>query len=410
MRTLKVLAVVFLIIFLLSGCFFVIKPIQHGRVVSVSEPDVMSKEVLQAIVDLAGVNLTLLYDVHTYRITYETVGPDKRKSIQSGLILLPYSDVSSARGPLEVPILAIQHGTIFSRQQSPSFFDPNDIAADNPEDLTGILAAGLGYATFMPDYGGLGVDTSTFHPFCDEFSIAYSVLDIIRAGKAFLEQKPAYYTWNAKLFLAGYSEGGYATMAASKLIQNNSEFTITGTVPMAGPYNMSQVMKSIVTSDAVYDHLEFLSYMMFGYYEVYHIFDSPSDVLIPPYDTELVPLFDGEHTSEDVKAVLPGNGVGKPDEIFTDYVFERLNTISSQMNYKLRCNDLYNTWVPEVPILMIHSAGDEAVPVENSRTAKAYYDSQGAVVNYIELPEGKHVESYIPALILAFAWIEGLNE
>jgi fermentation-respiration switch protein FrsA (DUF1100 family) len=410
MRVLKVFFVVFLMVFILSGCIFVRKPVQHGRVVSVSEPTIMTREILQAIVDLSGANITLLYDVHAYKLTFETVGPDKRKSIQTGLMLLPDAENTSARGPLEVSILSIQHGTIFSRQQSPSFFDPNDIAADNPEDLTGIIAAGLGYATFMPDYGGLGSDMSTFHPFCDEYSIAYSVLDMIKAGKAFLEQKPAYYTWNDKLFLAGYSEGGYATMAASKLIQNHSDFTITGTAPMAGPYNMSHVMKSIVTRDDVYDHLEFLSYMLFGYYKVYGIFDSPSDVLIPPYDTELVPLFDGEHTSGDVKAVLPGNGVGRPDEIFTDYVFERLNAMSSQMNYKLKSNDLYNTWVPEVPILMIHSAGDEAVPVENSRTAKDYYESQGAVVNYIELPNGKHVESYIPAFLLAFAWIEGLNQ
>jgi hypothetical protein len=171
---------------------------------------------------------------------------------------------------------------------------------------------------------------------------------------------------------------------------------------------MSTVMKSIVTSDNVYDHLEFLSYMMFGYYKVYKTFSSVGQVLLEPYATELQPLFDGEHTSGDVKTVLPGNGVGNPSEIFTAYLFECLNTASSQVNYRLKSNDLYNTWVPEVPILMIHSAGDEAVPVENSRTAKEYYESQGAVVNYIELPSGKHVQSYIPAFILAFMWMQQL--
>jgi len=62
-------------------------------------------------------------------------------------------------------------------------------------------------------------------------------------------------------------------------------------------------------------------------------------------------------------------------------------------------------------MFMFHSSTDEAVPVENSRTAKDYYNAhnQDEEVEYIELPTGKHVQSYLPAYALAYIWMSVLR-
>ncbi len=62
-----------------------------------------------------------------------------------------------------------------------------------------------------------------------------------------------------------------------------------------------------------------------------------------------------------------------------------------------------------MPLWMAHSAQDEAVPVENSRTAVNYFQSQGASVTYVEFPTGQHVASYLPAFLLAIDWIESFS-
>ncbi len=404
---------VVILVLILGGCFPFIHPyprVERGKVLSIAEdPITLSKEFLQVLYNGMGIPLTAEYGIHAFAITYETIGLDRKASVESGLVILPVVEGNASRQNAPLPILSLQHGTIFSRDRSPSKFAMN-LFVDNPEDYVGILFASLGYAVLMPDYTGLGVDERVLHPFCHAESIADSILDMIRAGQSIL-QEHAQMDWDERLFLVGYSEGGYATMAATKWIQAyyEQELTITGTAPMAGPYNLSGVMKSIITEDAHYAHLAFLAYLAFGYDVVYDLFDSVSEVFRPPYDSDLPPLMDGEHNQDAINKVLPGGGAGKPSALFTEAFIQKLLDPESTISTTLVSNDLHNTWIPLSPMLMVHSAGDEAVPVENSRTAVAFFNSQGFFPEYIELPDGQHVESYIPAYLVAIAWIQSLG-
>ncbi|MCK7491427.1 MAG: hypothetical protein MZW92_06745 [Comamonadaceae bacterium] len=49
---------------------------------------------------------------------------------------------------------------------------------------------------------------------------------------------------DGRIFPAGYSEGGYATMAAQREIEtlHAGEFAITASAPAAGPYDLSGTM------------------------------------------------------------------------------------------------------------------------------------------------------------------------
>jgi len=439
LKRLLFVTIIFVLILSLSGCFWFEIPYKRGELVSqteeilvadASEMVAMLDDYLDTALNEAPITLEYLktlglealksqaiHDVKAYKITFKTIGSNDEESIQSGLVLLPVqNEGSDSRGPLSIPILSIQHGTIFSREKSPSNMAESG-KTDNMEVYNAIIAATMGYVVFMPDFSGFGVDDKTLHPFCHAKSIAYSVVDMIRAGKQFLLGKKENYTWNNQLFIAGYSEGGFATMAAGKEIQqkHSDEFEITGLAPMSGPYNLSTVMKKIVTDDHEYTHLDFLSYMIFAYNTVYPIFDSPDELFKEPYATTIPPLFDGDHSSDEIRASLPNNGVGKASDIFKEKLFTDLANDQSEVSKALKDNDLYNTWVPNLdnfPMFMFHSSTDEAVPVENSRTAKDYYDAHNASesVFYTELPTGKHVQSYLPAYTLAYFWMATLKD
>ena len=51
-------------------------------------------------------------------------------------------------------------------------------------------------------------------------------------------------TTTDELFLLGYSEGGYATMALHRELQqfHSDEFTVTASAPMAGPWSTTIIL------------------------------------------------------------------------------------------------------------------------------------------------------------------------
>ena len=58
---------------------------------------------------------------------------------------------------------------------------------------------------------------------------------------------------NPEINVPGYSEGGYATMATVKEIDENlnHEIDITVTFPMAGDYDLSGVMVALMLSEEI---------------------------------------------------------------------------------------------------------------------------------------------------------------
>lgn len=383
---------------------------RRGELLSANEIATIPRFVLQTFLDLSGIGLTVSHGVQAVAVTFIAEALDGSESVESGLVVLPVAENGEDRAPLTLAILSIQHGTIFSRSLSPSRFSL-DLLSDNPEDYVGLVAAGLGYAVVMPDYSGLGVDDTIPHPFCHARSLANSVRDMIRAGENLLEQSPSTYEWDGRLFLAGYSEGGYASLAAGRYIQQccRKEYSITGIAAMAGPANLSSVMRNLVLQNEWYAHLSYLVYLIFGYDLVYDWFKSPAEAFLPPYHTTLPALMDGEHTENQIRNALPNQGSGQPGALLTQRVFQELSNPGSQVYRNLAQNDLHNTWIPNMPLWMAHSAQDEAVPVENSRTAVNYFQSQGASVTYVEFPTGQHVASYLPAFLLAIDWIESFS-
>ena len=146
----------------------------------------------------------------------------------SGAMFIPVGVDSNC----DLPIHTYMHGTIFERNQAPSFM--------SIEGILGYLMSSPGYIVLMPDYVGLG-ESQLMHPYVHAQSEADAGIYMIEAISTFTEDLN--FTLNDEIFISGYSQGGHAAMAMNKEIQENwsDSYEVTASTPMAGPYDMSGV-------------------------------------------------------------------------------------------------------------------------------------------------------------------------
>ncbi|MFA6292645.1 MAG: hypothetical protein WC637_12730 [Victivallales bacterium] len=137
--------------------------------------------------------------VKLFRVIYNTVIPEQgnRPVEASGLLAVP--DTSKGN----YPMVSYQHGTVFSKNEVPSY-------PDQSMETRLMIAqfAGNGYIVIGADYIGKGVS-----PVSDTFmvkeSIAQACLDMLIAAKAVLKNQNIK---SDELFVSGWSQGSWNTM------------------------------------------------------------------------------------------------------------------------------------------------------------------------------------------------------
>lgn len=238
-------------------------------------------------VDTSGIDAK--YGVALYKIVYKTVTPDGRLINASGALAYPLKLSGAAS-----PVLSFQHATLFLDEEAPS----ND--ADTDEAL--LVLAGLGYITLMPDYIGYVESGNEVHTFLQAEGLAAAVIDMLRASRRFLADKNV--ASNGQLFLTGYSEGGYATLAAQKEMEQNfaQEFSITASMPAAGPYDMSSTMQYMV-GQPTNDNPQLLGFV-FKAYDHWYRWGKINEMFQSPYNTVIANYYNGQYSSGTVKAAL----------------------------------------------------------------------------------------------------------
>ena len=219
---------------------------------------------------------------------------------------------------------------------------------------------------------------------------ATAVVDMLRATRLAMEQLAR--SLGEDVVLLGYSQGGHATMAAAREIETEhaDEFELLSVSPMAGPYDMSETMLDLMLDDQL-EHPSpyYLPYVMLAYNDVYELAATDAELFQPPYDTLLPPLFDGEHTADEINAVMPKVAVQclnptlvkavKKDPQHPWRVALRENDVRGD-------NEVY-LWFPKAPIDLYHCPNDAHVPFANSQVAETKLLQKKADVELV-IPEG----------------------
>ncbi|MDO9057797.1 MAG: alpha/beta hydrolase, partial [Bradyrhizobium sp.] len=137
--------------------------------------------------------------VRLYRVTYSSVVPERgnKPTVATGLLAIPDTRETT------FPMVSYQHGTVYGKQQVPSF------AEQSPETQLMIAQfAGQGYLLIGADYFGLGLSAEP-EGYMVKASHQQASHDMLIAGRAVLDHLKL---GSSKLFLAGWSQGGFVTM------------------------------------------------------------------------------------------------------------------------------------------------------------------------------------------------------
>lgn len=281
------------------------------------------------------------YSVSSYRLNYVTTDKNGAKVTASGLVSVPVK-AAGARSP----VLSYQHASTFRNNQAPSI----KVEAVEPP----LVLASLGYIVVSPDYVGFGASYGVEHPYLTSSPSSRAVIDMLSAAQTWRRQ--AGVADNGELFLAGYSEGGYATMAAHRAIhQQGGELKtqLQAAVPGAGPYDVQE------TLDEQLDRVR---------------------KLFPP----LALLIDPDHLSDASESVrnevrrlllrqmVPEDGDVRYQTLFMDrFLADDKAGIAAEHSVHLG-------WAPSVPVYLFHGRGDLTVPYSAAESARDTLRAAGA--------------------------------
>jgi len=369
-----------------------------GNIVSATQIASVTKAEATAIFTAAQVPLAPLYDVKIYKISYLTTDETGALINASGALVVPQNLAAPA------PLLSSQHGTTTLKLDVASTAP----AVGQPYPHLEALAFGTaGYIAALPDYIGYGDSGNHFHPYLHAKTLASSVVNLLRAAKSYCATNNI--ALNGKLFLAGYSEGGYATMAATREIQENhaAEFAITASAPMAGPYDLSTSLFDVLSSVS-YPSPGFIAFSFWAYDRIYAL-NMLNQVFMPAFAAKMDTLFDGSHEiSRDINPALTTDiATLFQGQFLTDFRGSGAVVLKS----RIQENNLYN-WTPAVAMRLIHCKGDDIVGFKNSLTAFGNFSTNGAK-RFVQLvdpnPAGTHATCAGPAVLAAKSWFDTLR-
>lgn len=327
---------------------------------------------------LTGVEgIPVAYTVDCYRMTYST--PDRPEAKLSGLFAIP-RDARVRR------LVSFQHGTTTTRTAVPSKPDGTGIA-------TAIAFAGNGYALVVPDYPGLG-ESEGKHPYYVAAAIAPSVTAMIAAAKR-IEGVP-----DKPVFLSGFSQGGWATIAALRDLERDG-VAVLAAAPVAGVYDLRHVSLPAALKGGQVQSV-YLAYAAWGQAAYY---DHPLDSVLTPDNAALVErLFAGAEPQE-IRDALPKN----PRDLFNAAYLNAFDNGGSHWFLDAFAANSIADVTPRVPVRMFYGSKDVDVVPEESISASRAMRARGADVTAVDVGPVEHDPSMLAAAPLILAWLNELE-
>ena len=306
-----------------------------------------------------------LYSVDTYKITYTTTDSGGRSVTASGLAAIPRKASSLAS-----PVLSYQHATIKTDAEAPS----NHATPDEPA----VLFASLGYLVSAADYVGYGATKGLPHPYLLATPTALSVVDFMTATSRWRQMKTI--AENGQVFLTGYSEGAYASMATLRqLTQNKTANTVlpVSTFIGAGPYDVVLTLNTML--DAIRKNNPVLG------------------ALISPGFLKRL----GANDRANVRNLLLSSALGSQSDISFDPTFLDNFLNDDSASIAAQSNDY--DWTPQSPIVFFHGRDDTTVPYGNTDSAFQTMTQRGTAsqIERMDCPvkPSEHIPCVPPFLI-----------
>ena len=170
--------------------------------------------------------------VRLYRITYPSVVPEKgnKPIMASGLLAVPETDAT------RFPMVSYQHGTVYLKTEVPSFPDQS-----GETKLMIAQFAGQGDVLIGADYVGMGISTAPAG-YGVKASLQQASFDMLLAARSVLTQMGIS---TDKLFIGGWSEGGFVTMAFLERLEG-AGVKVDGAATASGPADIYSLLSGFL--------------------------------------------------------------------------------------------------------------------------------------------------------------------
>lgn len=306
-------------------------------------------------------------DVDIYEIVYRVQWIDGTWRNASGIYYVPRTKKNKP-----VPYMLYGHGTQIHKHR--------EINDNESQQFICLAHATDGYATGYIDYYGLGKGKG-MHLYQHAWSEAHAFIYFLEAIDELNKELGVEH--NDQLFLTGYSQGGHASFAAHKYIQERADprFKVTASSPMSGAYHMTGAQEQYMFEE--YPRPFYLPYLMLSYQKAYDIVDieNPYDVFKEPFDTLFPSFFEDNDrkTLDQLNKVLPKVPM---KVVEPEFIEAYKNNPNHPFRERLRENNLID-WEPKAPVQLCYCKGDKEVSYENSEKAFETMTSKG--IDHIRL-------------------------
>lgn len=304
--------------------------------------------------------------VKLYRLTYPSVIPELGNTPfqASGLLAIPdmASSGTAASGGLD--LLSYQHGTVYGRQEVPSF-------PENSPETQLVLAqfAGQGYAVIGADYLGMGTSDRP-EGYLVKASHQQATQDMLRASRAVLAGMGIA---PGKLFLCGWSQGGFVTMAFLERLESQGETAhavATASAPVDGFVALSGFLDFPRAIDA--DWVTTLFILTAFSFEHYYGQPGLARALFNPQH------YDVARRLYERQKLTPAEVPTRVRDLVRAEYFDPLFFAGSAYGRLVREHLHAYRWVVRSPVRNYYGEADEAIAVGLGRLAMTYQQAIGA--------------------------------
>ena len=328
--------------------------------------------------------------VQTYLISFSTTAQDGSETTGNAQLFVPDT-------PAEEALLAFAPGSTGMT----SFCSPmQELLRSGSLDTyaaTALAYAGQGLTTVLPDYlASLGPDG--LQPYFVAMAEASVLIDSLRASHEALTELSADLTIRTN-FLAGYSQGGHAVLAAADRLDSHApDLDVGGIIGFGASGEL----------DVLFEHFHYTApWVIWAYQNTYPDAGlDPSEVLIPTYADRL---------EQDVRnhCILEAQNSYpvEPSAIYTDEFFAALTAGTIAQDFpawaEVFTANATGTEAHGLPVLFLHGVDDPIVPIADQTRFVAHLCEQGSSVRFANYLRTRHETRYI-GFSETLSWMRGL--
>jgi hypothetical protein len=243
-------------------------------------------------------------DVAIYHVRYTTVGGANEATEASAGLMIPTGGDAKCHDAR--PIVLYAHGTSTDRNF-------NIVDSQSAEGLLMLAVfASQGYTVVAPNYAGYDTSTLGYHPYLVADQQSKDMIDALTAARKVLPLASGLNTRDdGRLFVTGYSQGGFVAMATQRAMQS-AGMTVTASVPMSGPYALAAFGDAVFEGEVSAGAPVFVTFLITAYQKSYGgIYTSTGDAFETQYASGIESLLPSTPAAGDLYSTgkLPRNAL-----------------------------------------------------------------------------------------------------